>query len=298
MNIDIINDEIYIRGLKALNLKAMLECGQAFRWDKNNDDEYIGIVKEMVIKIRQVGDTLVFRTSGGLESIPFWVDYFDIERDYAKLESELFEDKTIAPAISFSTWNRILKQYPWECLMSFIISSNNRIPMIKRVVQNLSKNYGDPIIFEGSTYYSFPDSRVLSETTIEEITECKCGYRAEYIKKTAEIVSQMEGGLESLKEKDTYEVFKELTKFRGVGAKVASCVLLFSLQKYDAFPIDTWIKRIMEHLYFQGKEISIKKIEETARERFGDKAGFVQQYLFYYAREMWDEIKLKELGKI
>lgn len=298
MKIDIINDDIYIRGLKAFNLKAILECGQAFRWEKNNDEEYTGIVKGMVIKARQIGDTLIFRTPGGVKSIPFWVDYFDIERDYEKLESELLEDKTIAPAVHFSSGNRILKQDPWECLMSFIISSNNRIPMIKKVVQNLSKNYGNPITFEGSTYYSFPDSMALSAITIEEITECKCGYRAEYIKKTAEMVSQMEGGLKSLKDKDTYEAFKELTKLRGVGTKVAGCVLLFSLQKYDAFPVDTWIKRIMEHLYFQGKETSIKKIEETARERFGDKAGFVQQYLFYYAREMWDEIKLKDPGII
>ncbi|HHU68695.1 MAG TPA: DNA-3-methyladenine glycosylase 2 [Thermoanaerobacterales bacterium] len=290
MKIDIINDEIYIRGLKAFNLKSMLECGQAFRWDKDNTEEYIGIVKEMVIKVRQYGDTLIFRTSGGLESIPFWINYFDIERDYVQLESELLEDKTIAPAVFFSSGNRILKQDPWECLMSFIISSNNRIPMIKKVIQNLSENYGDPITFEGSTYYSFPDSKVLSEISVEEITECKCGYRAEYIKKTSEMVMQIEGKLESLREKDTHEAFRVLTNFRGVGPKVANCVLLFSLQKYDAFPIDTWIKRIMEHLYFQGEKASIKKIEETARERFGDKAGFVQQYLFYYARENWDEI--------
>ena len=244
----------------------------------------------MVIKVRQYGDTLIFRTSGGLESIPFWINYFDIERDYVQLESELLEDKTIAPAVFFSSGNRILKQDPWECLMSFIISSNNRIPMIKKVIQNLSENYGDPITFEGSTYYSFPDSKVLSEISVEEITECKCGYRAEYIKKTSEMVMQIEGKLESLREKDTHEAFRVLTNFRGVGPKVANCVLLFSLQKYDAFPIDTWIKRIMEHLYFQGEKASIKKIEETARERFGDKAGFVQQYLFYYARENWDEI--------
>lgn len=298
MKIDIIDDEIYIRDLKAFNLKAILECGQAFRWNKNDDGEYTGIVCGMVLKARQVDDTLVFRSSGGIESILFWVDYFDIERDYLQLERELKKDKNILPAINFSSGNRILKQDPWECLISFIISSNNRISMIKTVIENLSSRFGSPIIFEDETYYSFPDYKTLSNISIEELAQCKCGYRAEYIKTTADMVSAMENNLEDLKNKTTQDAFCELTKFRGVGPKVANCVLLFSLQKYDAFPIDTWVKRIMEHLYFQGEKTPIKEIEKTAWREYEDKAGFAQQYLFYYGREMWEEIKLKKPGRI
>jgi N-glycosylase/DNA lyase len=290
--------EIYIKGLEAFNLKAMMECGQAFRWETEGGKEYTGIVRGMVIKVRQEGDTLIFRTSGGHESISFWLDYFDIDRDYAGLERELVKDETIAPAVIFSSGNRIMRQDPWECMMSFIISANNSIPLIKRVIENLSRKYGRPIDFEGETYYSFPDSKTLAGVPVEGLSECRCGYRAKYLKRTAEIVADMGNGLESLRELNTESAREELMKFPGVGPKVANCILLFSLQKYDAFPVDIWIKRIMEHLFFEGRETPVNKIQKAAGQRFGSRAGFVQQYLFYYAREKWDEISSKEPGKI
>lgn len=181
---------------------------------------------------------------------------------------------------------RILNQDEWETLVSFILSANNRIPMIKKSIGLLSEHFGEFIEeYRGVRYYSFPRADVLKGLTVEDLSECKTGFRAKYIISAAEIVGNKEIDIYALKNVSTDLARKELMRFRGIGPKVSDCIMLFSMGKQDAFPIDVWVKRVMEHFYLD-EDTNLKDIQKYASEKFGDLAGFAQQYLFYYAREL------------
>lgn len=283
MEFRILGDEILFKNIRAFNLEFMVNSGQAFRWKKDEDGYYVTVTKDYVIKARQRGDRLFVKTSHR-DSLPFIVQFFDLNRDYESIEKKVAEDPALIPALSFSSGNRIFMQDPWECTISYIVSQNNSIHNIIRVIERMCKRYGEPIRFEGRTYYKFPSPQRLAGLTEEELMECRGGYRCSYIIESARKIAAGEVDLYDLREKSTDEARQELLKLVGVGNKVADCILLFSLQKYDAFPVDVWIKRAVEKLYFKGQEQSIKTIQEFARKRFNELAGFVNQYLFFWAR--------------
>ncbi|MGB9813760.1 MAG: DNA-3-methyladenine glycosylase family protein [Thermovenabulum sp.] len=274
--------------VKPFNLEAMLEGGQAFRWEREGKG-YRGVVKGRVISVSYDKDTLMVDISEGNntkeEDIKFIRDYFDLDRDYEKIEEDI---KTQFPelekVIVMASGNRILHQDPWETLVSFIISANNSINNIKKVIDRLSQNYGRPIEFKGRLYYSFPSPEVLSSLSEEEIRCTRCGFRGKYIINAARMVREGVINLEEIKGLPTEEAIKELTKIPGVGVKVASCILLFSYKKFDSFPVDVWIKRAVEGIYFNGASKPVKEIINFAQNKFGNLAGFIQQYLFYYIR--------------
>ena len=162
-------------------------------------------------------------------------------------------------AIEYGSGIRILKQDPWETLLSFIISANNRIPMIARSIGLLSQIYGKPIEYNGKTYYSFPSVQELAQAELEDIKECKAGFRCKYIFEAVKMVSEGIIDLEYIKTLDEEEARKELMKIPGVGLKVADCIMLFSMEKYGTYPVDVWIKRITEHFYLHD-DVSVKDI--------------------------------------
>jgi N-glycosylase/DNA lyase len=187
-------------------------------------------------------------------------------------------------AIAFAGGIRLLRQDLWETLVSFIISANNRIPMIKKVVASISEAYGEEIKYEGGSRFAFPRPEALAGCSLKSLELCKGGFRCKYILETAKLVASGEFDLQRLRSLDREEARRFLTQLPGVGYKVADCTLLFSGIRTDVFPTDVWVKRVMEELYFK-REASFKEIWQFAGDNYGEYAGFAQEYLFFYARE-------------
>jgi N-glycosylase/DNA lyase len=213
-----------------------------------------------------------------------WFDYLDLGRDYSEIKRRLLKDEHMERAVAFGQGIRLLKQDFWETLISFIISANNRIPRIMQIVDTISHMYGNEIVCGGKSYYSFPGPEKLISSESERLKICKAGFRCKYILGTTKQFLEGEVDCTRLKEIPRDDARELLVKFSGVGNKVADCTLLYSGTKYNVFPTDVWVLRVMEELYFKRKT-SFKEIQAFADDYFGELAGFAQQYLFYYARE-------------
>lgn len=265
----------------------VFDCGQCFRWLKEEDDSYTGVVQGKVVNVKKENDLIIFDNTNKEDFDNIWFDYFDLGRDYSEIKNELkVMDEYLEKATEFGKGIRILQQDGWEMLISFIISANNRIPMIQRAINNLSQKYGKFIgEYRGKKYYAFPTPEELSQASVEDIRACQTGFRDKYIKSVVDYVKENNENVLFYRRLNTDECIKELMKFNGVGPKVADCIALFGMQKYDTFPVDVWVKRVMEEFYVEDN-LSLPKIRQFALEKFGDSAGFAQQYLFYYAREL------------
>lgn len=276
-------DGIVFQGVRDFELNHTFDCGQCFRWKADMDGSYLGVASDKAVRIFK-RDEDVYLKGSNLDDIEFWINYFDFNRDYGKIKDKLSEDETLKEAVQHGYGIRILNQDPFETLISFIISANNRIPMIKRAVENISKKYGNPIEFEDKIYYSFPRPEALIKADASGLEDCGCGFRAKYIEETTKAIVNGEASLDKIKSMNLKEAHSELMKLKGIGPKVADCILLFSMEKSGAFPVDVWVKRIMQYFYL-APDVSLKKIRDFGMEKFGGHAGFAQQYLFYYARE-------------
>lgn len=271
-----------IGNVKDFNPAHIFECGQCFRWIKQPDGSYKGIVRGKWAKVSFEEDTLIIENAGAQDFIDVWYDYFDLGTDYSQIKAVLEKDSIMREAIKTGYGIRLLRQDFWEMLISFIISANNMIPRIMKIVDTLSVMKGKCIDSQACCY-SFPDVDALADSTLEEINECRAGFRCKYIHKTSQLIKTGHITREKLMKLDTDAARKELMTLPGVGAKVADCILLFSGLKYDVFPTDVWVKRVMEELYLK-KESGLKEIQLYAKEQFGELTGYAQQYLFYHAR--------------
>ena len=269
------------------NNVVILECGQCFRWMAEEDGSYTGVAKGKVINVSRENDTVYIKNSSLKDFNDIWKDYFDLNTDYTKIKNILKNmDEHLEKATEFGWGIRILRQDPWEMIISFIISSNNRIPMIQRAIGNLSRQYGTYIgQYNGVDYYDFPTPEQLNKASIEDIRACSTGFRDKYIKSTTEAVINNNDDVYKYNSLSTEECRKELMKFNGIGPKVCDCIALFGMQKYDTFPVDVWVKRVMQEFYVDD-DMSLPKMRTYAIDKFGDLSGFAQQYLFYYAREL------------
>ena len=218
-------------------------------------------------------------------------EYFDLKRDYNKIKKQLAQiDENMKTSIEYGKGIRILNQDLWETIISFIISANNNIPRIKGIIEKLSKKYGTKIEWEGKEYYTFPTAEQLKKVTVEEYRKLGLGFRDKRIYETTQMILEKKVNLEKMKQNpNTKEVREELLTLSGVGPKVADCILLFSdLKRFEVFPIDVWVRRVMNDLYIKNEDetkVSKKQIEKIAQEKFGNLAGLAQQYLFYWRRE-------------
>ncbi len=254
---------------------ATFECGQCFRWTDDGDG-YTGIVGDKVCRIK--GMELICPD----EDNEFWREYFCLDFDYAEMKKTLLKsDLSLKECIDFGKGIRILKQPLWETVVSFIISANNNIPRIRKIIDTLCSMYGDEVIFEGKSYYTFPSAECLAGLTAEDLAPLKAGYRDKYILDAAAKFATGAIDPEKLDTLTLDEVEKTLLSIKGVGKKVADCIMLFSLGRYEVFPQDVWIKRVMLDVY----SVSENQAGSFAKEKFGEFAGFAQQYLFYYYRE-------------
>ena len=288
MNIIEKDNQIILEGISEdFEPKHVFECGQCFRWLREEDGSYTGVVQGKVINVKKENDLIIFDNTNKEDFENIWFDYFDLGRNYGEIKNQLkVMDEYLEKATEFGQGRRILQQDGWEMLISFIISANNRIPMIQRAINNLSERYGKFIDeYRGKKYYAFPTPEELSKVSVEDIRACQTGFRDKYIKSVVDYVNENNEDVLSYRKLDTSECIKELVKFNGVGPKVADCIALFGMQKYDTFPVDVWVKRVMEEFYVEDN-LSLPKIRKFALDKFGDLAGFAQQYLFYYAREL------------
>lgn len=292
--IESLKDGIILKNVKNFELDHIFECGQCFRWYKEESGSYIGVAKGRVIELEKKDcDVIIYNTTeDDFHSI--WLEYFDLNRDYSDIKNSLKKDPILKQAVQYGDGIRLLKQDPFEIIISFIISANNRIPMIKRAIKTISEKWGDKVEYKGKVYYTFPTLEQLSKATMEDLQKCSIGFRAKYIKDTVtKLYNNNIKNENSFKEE--YDInwiisqeddlcYKSLQIFNGVGPKVADCIMLFSMGKYSAFPVDVWVKRGMQYFYL-APDVSLKKIREFGREKFESLSGFAQQYLFYYARE-------------
>ena len=280
-----------LKNAKSFELKDIFDCGQCFRWNKESDESYTGVFKQNVINVKKQGQDVYFKgiCSGDIKNVVTY--YFDLERDYENIKKTLSKvDRNMKTIIEYGKGIRILNQDLWETIISFIISANNNIQRIKGIIEKLSKTYGNEIIWNNNKYYTFPSVNQLKDVTIEQYRKLGLGFRDIRLYETTQMILNKEIDLEYLKEeKDTLKVREELLKLSGVGPKVADCILLFSeLKRFDVFPIDVWVRRVMNDLYIKEEneeKVSKKKIENLAKEKFGNLSGIAQQYLFYWRRE-------------
>lgn len=281
-------NRITISGVKDFCPDHIFDNGQCFRWNREDDGSYTGVAFGRAANISCTGDTLILDNVPAEDFYTIWKDYLDLDRDYGAVKRLLSEkDPVIRKAVSYGSGMRILRQEKWETLVSFILSQNNNIPRIKKCVESLCTACGSPIgTYRGKMRYAFPGPEALAALSPEELDTCRLGYRAKYITGTAGKIA-VDGGrtLNSLDKATAEEACEYLLGLNGVGPKVASCIMLFSMSRYESFPLDVWIKRVMTKVYHI-EEGNVKEMREYAAGYFGEYGGVAQQYLFYYAREL------------
>lgn len=261
---------IVIPDVRDLDLEQTLDCGQSFRWEKQNDGSFSGVAFGKYVNISLDGTDMIIKNAAP-EDEKIWREYFDLELDYGKIRSDISKlHPVLEDAARYAPGIRILRQEPYEALCTFIISQNNNIKRIKGIVARLCESFGDEID-EG--VYTFPTAERLAELTPDDLAPLRAGFRNRYIIDSAKKVASGEVDLELCKTADYEAARAELMKITGVGVKVADCTLLFGMHRVEAFPVDVWMKRAMEKL-FPGM---------TAND-FGEYAGIAQQYIFHYSR--------------
>lgn len=291
-------NSIILENVKDFNIKQILECGQCFRWERITDTNYIIVAYRRVIEVVQEGSTVTILNTNMKDFDEIWKDYFDLNVNYEEVKEELSKDELLKKSVEFGYGIRILNQDPFEMLISFIISARNSIPSIMKTIKKISEKFGDKIEYKGEIYYAFPTPEQLKNATLEDIQETGASFRSKYIidtiyninmaleaKKSGNLTDELKMyDLDYIMSLPTDECHVALQAFKGVGAKVADCIMLFSMGKKSAFPVDVWIKRAMIHFYV-APDVSLNKIRVFGREKFGELSGLAQQYLFYYARE-------------
>jgi N-glycosylase/DNA lyase len=272
--------EVEITGAGEFDLERTFECGQCFRWNQASradsgvgGNTYIGVAFGKAARIRRDGGS-IFISGTVSEFEEIWRRYFDLDRDYEKIRCQICIDDYMTAAASYGAGIRILRQDKWEALCSFILSQCNNIPRIKKIIETFCSLYGEPIVFNGDTYYTFPSAFRTAKLSPEELAPLRCGYRAPYIIEAARAVAGGRVDLEALSEGSTEAALKHLKNLNGVGDKVASCAILFGLHMLDSFPVDVWMKRALTEQYGKGFDPSV----------FSPYAGIAQQYIFHFAR--------------
>jgi N-glycosylase/DNA lyase len=276
------------------DLDFSLCCGQVFRWKKIGSWWY-GFVGKDAVKIRQCGNELEFENVDK----DFVRVYFGLNDNLEEISQCIARDEFIQRALRRFEGLRIVRQVPWECLISFICATYKSIAAIELMLKKLSIKYGEKQVYDGYDFYAFPTVEELANASQNGLGECGLGYRAKYVKATAQKIHDEKINLEDLKNLPYVEARKKLLEFSGVGLKVADCVLLFSLRKLEAFPVDVWVKRVvLNHYVDHLPEPFVKKLQshssltnseylkisDFARRYFGAYAGYAQEYLYHYER--------------
>ncbi len=275
-------------------LDVTLCCGQVFRWDKI-DDWWYGVAGDRAFKVRQAGEGLEYRNADA----EFIEHYFSLDVDLPKIADSMKKDAHIAKAVAAYWGLRLIRQNPWECLISYICATYKSIPAIKHMLNNMAAKFGEKTCLDSREFFTFPKCEQLASSTEHELKSCGLGYRAKYVLGTSRKIHETDFDLEALQNLSYEEAKKALMEFPGVGAKVADCILLFSMGKTEAFPVDVWVKRVILNHYSDKigsalrqkivahkslGEGDYKRLNTFGRSYFGEYAGYAQEYLYHYER--------------
>jgi len=263
------------------DLKSTITCGQIFRYHEI-ENGYIVILKDRVISLKIDNEYILIESSkeDNLKEIVY--DYFDLNRDYKKIENEILKsDNKLKDALEYGRGLKMIHQDPFETVVSYIISQNNRVPSIAKSLNMLAEKYGKKVKFNDEEYYLFPSYSDLKVLTEEDFRNCKVGFRDKYLYEIVQNINNQKLDLNSIYEMNNEESLNYLMSFKGIGNKVASCILLFAYQKFDVYPIDTWVKKFMKDDYnIEGE----KNIKEFTFNTYKDYSGLAIQYMFNYKR--------------
>ncbi|MDD5502374.1 MAG: DNA glycosylase [Candidatus Thermoplasmatota archaeon] len=266
------------------NLKYTLECGQAFRW-REIDGWYCAAVKGQGIKCRQVGTDLEFFTAPQTDNVALIRDYFRLDDNLTAILREIDKDDYIHGAIEKYKGLRLLRQDPWECLVSYICSAASSVKKIGQDVDRISKMFGNKLELESYLTHTFPTPEALARGCVADLCACSVGFRSEYIHEAAKAVASRRLDLESLRRKPYEDAKQILLEYKGIGEKIADCVLLFSLDKLEAFPVDRWIRRAMQENYQECRDANDREIRAFASRHFGRYTGYAQEYIYQRIRD-------------
>lgn len=284
MNIKFTDNNTILQTPEDFKISHIFDCGQCFRFNSEDDNSYTGVAFNKALKISQKYDEVILHGVSEKEFYDVWYNYLDLGTDYTEIKKTLGNDSIMKKAIPAGEGIRILNQELWETVVSFIISASNNIPRIKGIIERLCESFGEELEYMGKTYHTFPSPEKIASLSLEDLKIIRAGFRDKYILDAAYKFSNGDISEEKLNCLSTSEAKKLLMTIKGVGSKVADCILLFSLHRTDSFPVDVWIKRIMELCYFD-EETDIKEISRFAENKFAELCGYAQQYLFFWARE-------------
>ena len=273
---------IKIKIEKPFKLDDTITCGQIFRFFKQQDGSFDVILKDRVINVYMNDNYLCVSSNNENDLENIIINYFDLNNNYDEINSYLLKsDKKLADAINFSNGLMMIKQDPFETVMEYIISANNGVSQIANALNNIAMKYGKKVIFNDKEYYLFPQYNDLKDVTEGDLRDCKVGFRDKYLKAVIDKLNNNEIKLDDYYSMNTNDALNKLMENTGIGPKVASCILLFAYQKYDVFPIDTWVKKVMKNDYnIEGE----KNIRKFAIATYGKYSGIAIQYLFNYGR--------------
>ena len=279
------DDWMVFTELGPFDLQRTLVSGQTFRWVRKNHG-FEGVVRQTLVEIRQEGDALWARTSPKALDQELIEEYFCLNYPLEEALAELAKDKQLAGALQRQSGIRLLRQEPWECLVSFILAINKSIPQIEKTIVALCDMFGRKVHAGEKTFSVFPTPQTIAAVPEEILRKTKMGFRARYLKAAAEKVVREQIDLVPYRQKSYSEAKELLLSFYGIGPKVADCICLFALGHQEAFPVDVWIARAMERYYLKKKRSSLQRVQEVARKKFGNLAGLAQQYMYHDIRSL------------
>ena len=265
------------------DLRLSMGCGQVFGWEWDGD-WCTGIIGGRAVALRQEDRKIHYIAESGADPARV-TSYLGLDENYRRIIRSITVDDFMKKAVAASRGLRILKQERWPCLGSYILSSNNRVERIQALVRKISMKMGDEHAVGGRLVYAFPEPEVLGACHERDIRSCGAGFRSPYLNESARMIASGKVNLDSLANLPYAEAKERLKSLPGVGEKVADCTLLFAFSFYEAFPVDVWIKRAVEKVYFGSREVKVREIHEFAHSHFGPYAGYAQEYIYHYARE-------------
>lgn len=278
---------IKVFSVKNYNLDYTFDSGQTFRWEKI-DGGWEGVIYGRWVRLEPHKNGILAKTPGRIDTWDWLENYLQTRIDIGKIIDSFPDDPRLETAVKECKGLRIVRQEPWECLASFLMSSSKQIVQIKQIIANLCRIFGEPIHTPAgrNQLYSFPTIEKIALADEQKLRSCKMGFRAPYLKNTAQLILKNNINLNELSKLPLEEARRELLRFPGVGVKIANCVLLFSLGFYRAFPVDVWVRKALRSFYFDDKPVKNRELEKFASNYFGEYGGYAQQYLFHYIRIM------------